>query len=181
MIKRKSTTTTVATDPPKSCEQECGTEDDIFQFLDGIDEGIDFKREAVVDNTADGEEAASSSTSTSTNTSKSINDVWPLMGAALDDWMQRIVDTESRQTKCTAFRRSIDCALHRMLGDGLLNQYDINELQYVAGLWSELLSATSCYTVGCSFAKRAVITLLLELYTLKQVNSELFIDACVQL
>ena len=92
------------------------------------------------------------------------------------------MDTEIRQrNKCDTFRQRIGGALNRMQGDGMLNRYDIDELQYVADLWTHLLSAASCYTVGGSFAKRDIITLLLDLYSLKQVTRELVVEACLQL
>ena len=36
-----------------------------------------------------------------------------------------------------------------------------------------VIKATSCYTVGCIFVKRDIITYLLELYTLGQINQSL--------
>ena len=107
--------------------------------------------------------------------------MWLSIANALDNWTQRIVDTETRQSKCTTFQQRISESLDRMRGDGLLNHHDIAELQHVTNLWSHLLAAASCYTVGCAFAKRDVITLLLELYSLKQLTSDLFVEACLQL
>ena len=59
--------------------------------------------------------------------------------------------------------------------------YDINEVQYVADLCSHLLSADSCYSVRGVFAKRDIITLLIELYSLYQIARELVVEACLQL
>jgi len=164
--------------PATPCKQKCiGVEgeaatDDILQFLDGMN--LDLKQDGVdvVGGGGNGGGAI---------ISKAVDDVWEHLAGALDNWTQRIVDTESRQKKCTTFRQDIGCALHRMSGDGLLNQHDINELQYVADLWSKLLTATSCYAMGCCLAKRVVITLLLELYTLKQITTDLFVESCLQL
>ena len=158
------------------CKQKCvGVEDetatdDILQFLDGIN--LDLKQDGVDVGGGNGGGAT---------TSKAVDDVWEHLAGALDNWTQRIVDTESRQKKCTTFRQDIGCALHRMSGDGLLNQHDINELQYVADVWSKLLTATSCYAMGSCLAKRIVITLLLELHTLKQISTDLFVESCLQL
>ena len=163
--------------PATPCKQKCiGVEgeaatDDILQFLDGMN--LDLKQDGV-------DVVGGGGNGVGASTSKAV-DVWEHLAGALDNWTQRIVDTESRQKKSTTFRQDIGSALHRMIGDGLLTQHDINELQYVADLWSKLLTATSCYAMGCCLAKRAVITLLLELYTLKQITTDLFVESCLQL
>ena len=141
--------------------------EDIFRFLN------DNEKEAT-EKKVDVEESKSTSESP-------VDDVWVTITNALDNWTQRIVDTETRQSKYTTFRQRIEESLERMHGDGLLNDYDIKELQYVADLWMQLLTTTSCYSVGCAFVKRDIITLLLELYSLKQVTSDLFIEVCLQL
>ena len=43
----------------------------------------------------------------------------------------------------------------------------------------KLLNAVSCYGVGCEFFKRDIITLLLELYSVKQITSSLSIVTCL--
>lgn len=141
--------------------------EDIFQFLD------DSKNE-VTEEKVEKEESKPT-------IELPVDDVWVTIAKALDNWTQRIVDTETRQSKCATFRQRIEESLHRMRGDGLLSHHDITELQYVADLWMQLTTAASCYTIGCTFAKRDVITLLLELYSLKQVTTDLFIEACLQL
>ena len=162
--------------PATPCKQKCigaeGDADDILQFLDGIN--LDLKQDSV-------DVVGGGGNGVGARTSKEAVDVWENLAGALDNWTHRIVDTESRQKKSTTFRQDIGGALHRMSGDGLLNQHDINELQYVADLWSKLLTATSCYVMGCCLAKRVVITLLLELYTLKQITTDLFVESCLQL
>ena len=99
----------------------------------------------------------------------------------LEAWPQRILDTESRGATSEDFRETIDESLRRQHLDGFLTAHDIIELQYIADLWGNLLNATSCYTVGCVFVKRDKITYLLELYSLRQITSILFIETCLKL
>ena len=184
--------------------------DDLFRFIDAAD--IDFTVTSAADAAAadtttttttttttattdsasrveeeeeeeeEGEIPPSNPATSPVTTAPSVVDIWPSIARALDDWTQRIVDTELRhRSRRATFRQRVGDALHRMKGDGLLNSYDIDEIQYVADLWSHLLSAASCYSVGDVFAKRDIITYLLELYSLHQISRELVVEACLQL
>ena len=64
--------------------------------------------------------------------------------------------------------------------DGFLSIRDLGELRYTTDLWVELLNSLSSYLVGCVFL-RSVISLLLKLYSLKQISEELFIETCLKL
>ena len=157
--------------------------DDLLRFIDAADGDFTVtsttSAAATADSASEEETAAASSTASTTTTAL---DIWSSISRALDDWTQRIVDTEVRhRNKRATFRQRVGAALQRMQGDGLLNRYDIDELQYVADLWSHLLSASSCYSVGGVFAKRDIITYLLELYSLHQISRELVVEACLQL
>ena len=108
--------------------------------------------------------------------------IWSSIASALDNWTRRIVDTETRLgSSSITLRQQINESLYRMREDGLLNCHDFDEMQHVGGLWMNLLNAAACYQIGCGFAKRDVITLLLDLYNLKQIRSSAFIDTCLQL
>ena len=90
---------------------------------------------------------------------------------------------ESRyNNKAATFRQTIEESLRRQQLDGFLNHNDVSELRYIADLWMNLLQATSCYTIGCTFVKRDIITYLLEeLHSLGQINKSLFIETCLKL
>ena len=137
---------------------------DLFKFLDDLDKKDEGKSEIVdvIDSWTNTE-----GVSLEDKNEEKIEDVWTNIAVALDDWTQRILDTETRQTKSVSFQHKIEDSLHRQQLDGFLNHNDVAELRYVATLWTNLLNATSCYTIGCVFLKRDIITLLLELYTLK--------------
>ena len=120
--------------------------------------------------------------STISNQDRETVDVWEDIATALNNWTQRILDVESRcNNKADTFRQTIEESLKRQQLDGFLNHHDISELRYIADLWTNLLQATSCYTVGCTFVKRDIITYLLELYSLGQINKSLFIETCLKL
>ena len=107
-------------------------------------------------------------------------DVWQDIASALENWTQRILDVESRHSKSADFRQRIEESLIRQQKDGLLSYYDLDELRYVADLWKNLLDATSCYAVGCA-VKKDIITSLLDLHSLKQITSSVFVNACLKL
>ena len=111
-----------------------------------------------------------------------VGDVWQDIFDALNNWSERILSIESQYTnKITNFRNTIEESLARQQLDGFLNHQDVSEIRYIGSLWINLLQATSCYTVGCISVKRNIISYLLELHTLGQINKRLFIETCLQL
>ena len=113
---------------------------------------------------------------------QSSSDVWNDIAEALNNWTQRILAVESiYNNKVDSFRQTIEQSLQRQQLDGFLNHQDVSELRYITDLWSNLLQAISCYTVGCASIKRDIITYLLELHVLGQINSNLFIETCLKL
>ena len=109
-------------------------------------------------------------------------DVWQDIADALNNWSERILSIESRYTnKVASFQKTIEESLARQQLDGFLNHQDVSELRYISSVWTNLLQATSCYTVGCISVKRDIITYLLELHTLGQIHQRLFIETCLQL
>ena len=167
--------------------------DDILRFVDNIDyftvspdnttntaEESEYKED--LDGVSTQTISRSSSQSPPIYTTPTTSDIWPNIADALDAWSQRILEVEvQHRTRCAPFNQRVSGALHRMQADGLLNRYDINEIQRVAELWSQLLSASSCYTLGGEFAKGDIITLLLELYSLHQISRDLVVDTCLRL
>ena len=103
-------------------------------------------------------------------------DVWQHIATALEHWTRRILDTGSRHITSGNFRQTIEESLRRQQLDGFLTAQDITELR-----WVNLLNATSCYTVGCVFVKREIISYLLELYSLRQFTSCVIIETCLKL
>ena len=109
------------------------------------------------------------------------SNVWIDIEEALNDWTDRILKVENEWKKTTSFRENIEASLKRQQLDGFLNDQDIAELRYTADIWVNLLKCMSSYKIGCEFVKRDIITYLLELYELCQINDRLFIEACLKL
>ena len=82
---------------------------------------------------------------------------------------KKILDAETRHCTTVCFRGKIESSLHRHQLDDFLNHQDIAELRYIADLWTRLFHSATSYTIGCNFVKRDIITILLELYKLRQI------------
>lgn len=127
------------------------------------------------------EEKPTCSLEKSTETSAEVNDTWLNIQDALNDWTKRIVDTEARLKKTQSYQQIVEDSLNRQLRDGLLTHHDFAELEYIGKLWTNLLNTAACYSIGCGFGKKDLISALLELHTLKQITSTLFIEAVLKL
>ena len=142
---------------------------DLFDFVESLGKEVE-------------EEAGSLQVSIGENEEEEKDtDVWSDIADALNNWSQRILDTESLHNILENFRQTIEDSLYKQQLDGLLSFHDIAELRYITDVWIKLLNAISCYGVCCEFVKREIITLLLELYSLKQLTSRLFIETCLKL
>ena len=106
-------------------------------------------------------------------------EVWQDIADALSNWSRRILDCVSRHRATSEnFRETVEESLWRQQLDGFITGHDLTELRYVADVWTNLLNAIFCYTLGCVFVKRE-ITYLLELYSLRQITNSLFIETCL--
>ena len=108
------------------------------------------------------------------NSSSDIEEAW-------NRWLNSILDFESRCKKTASVRANIESSLSRSQQDGFLCHQDVSELKYIADLWLNLLDSFSTYKAGCEFVKRDIVTYLLELHKLRQINDCLFIESCLQL
>ena len=97
----------------------------------------------------------------------------------MDCWFQRVLDTESQLRQTKDIQNAIAESLQRQQLDGLLTYYEINELRYIGQLWLDLSCGISCYTTGCTVLKGRLISILLELFTMKQINSQMFLNICM--
>ena len=111
---------------------------------------------------------------TQTRVEKEETIVWQDIADVSDNWSGRILDGEIFHEKSENFLCAIEASLYRQQLDEFLSTHDITELRYITDLWIRLLHSISCYTIGCRFVYRD-ITLMLELYTLTQLDSKSFI------
>ena len=107
--------------------------------------------------------------------------VWEDIFNALSSWKQSLVDAESLFGTLIDFQRGIENIIHRQELDGLLSVLDSRELRNVAGLWTKLLHNIASYNIGCVFVKAEIITLMLELYKLHQLDEKTFVSWCEKL
>ena len=100
---------------------------------------------------------------------------------ALDSWTEKIIDVESRIKKTQDIRKSVLDSLNRQVLDGLISEQDSIELEYICDLWLNLYRSFLCKSSGADFADRDVLTYLLELYSLKQISKNFFINLALEL
>ena len=144
----------------------------LLDFLDGLGKGEDGEKEV---------DTSQVSTFAKEKEEEKETDVWSDIVDALDNWTQRVIDAESRHNTSGNFQQQIEDSIRRQQLDGFLTSHDVAELRYITDIWIKLLNTISSYSIDCEFVKRDIITLLLELYTLRQINSCLFIETCLKL
>ena len=100
---------------------------------------------------------------------------------ALENWSHRILDVETKVKRVKDFRETIVADLHRKIEDGVISEQDSLEFEYVTDLWANLYKSFLCRSAGADFADRDVVTYLIELYGLKQISKELFVQIVLDL
>ena len=109
------------------------------------------------------------------------SNMWNDIASALNDWTQKLLETENSYFKTGTFRETIETTLQKQMLDGLINTQDLAELTYIKDLWINLLNSISTYNNGCIFVKRDIITFLFGLYNVRQITESVFINICIQL
>lgn len=107
--------------------------------------------------------------------------IWYDVSDVMYEWTQRLLDTEVQVSRTKDFHQLIMESLERQKLDGFLSDREVADLHFIAGLWTDLSQTFSCYTLGCDVQKRRLISIVLELYTLKQINRKLFLEICLTL
>ena len=100
---------------------------------------------------------------------------------ALENWSHRILDVETKVKRVKDFRETIVADLHRKIEDGVISEQDSLEFEYITDLWANLYKSFLCRSAGADFADRDVVTYLIELYGLKQIFKELFVQIVLDL
>ena len=99
----------------------------------------------------------------------------------LNSWMEKILDVEERLKKTKDIRQSILDSLNRQVLDGLISDQDSIELIHICNLWLNLYNSCLYKSIGADFTDRDVLTSLVDLYTLKQITKEFYINTLLQL
>ena len=106
-----------------------------------------------------------------------LNDI----SVTMDRWFQRVLDGESQMRQTNGLHNAVLDSLQRQQFDGLLTDWEVNELGYIAQLWMDLSRGISCYSTGCSVSKGRLIRILLDLFVMKQIDSKIFVNICTYL
>ncbi len=101
------------------------------------------------------------------------------LNTTFNDWMTKVLDNEAGRT--TDLKKKINESLSRQLQDGLLSYNEYSDLEYIGKLWIRLLDSIYRYHLGCVVNKRDILSVLLELFELKQISRTLFIESVFQL
>ena len=127
---------------------------------------------------------AMESTSAATSTQTIKDEDWGILQTisdALESWSERVCNLETICKRTSDFHQKVVNCLQGQLIDGLISQQDVKELEYAADLWQKLYITYNCKILGCEFSTRDVLTYLLELYSLKQISQEFFIEVALKL
>ena len=96
-------------------------------------------------------------------------------------WIVKLADNEASRKKTLDCTDKIKESLSRQLQDGLLNYYEYIDLEYIGRVWTRLLTTLHTYKLGSSCNKKDIVSLLLELFELKQISKELLIKSLLEL
>ena len=110
-------------------------------------------------------------------------DVWHLITNAVNDWSQRVFDAESLHKRSESFHSSLEGSIYRLELDGFLSTFELSDLRATKDKFVRLLHLLSSYSIGNrhTFTKKDIISLLLDLYELKTLTAETFIECCASL
>ena len=79
-----------------------------------------------------------------------------------DTWIAKVMENESADDNDLS--KKINESLSRKLQDGLLNQYEYIDLEYIGRLWIKLKHSTKLYKLGSSGSMKDILLVLVELF-----------------
>ena len=100
------------------------------------------------------------------------------LSSAFDSWIVKLL--ENGKTKTDDLNEKVKMTLSQQLQEGLLNYYEYIDLEYIGRVWKELLNKLNMYKLGSTCCKKDILTSLLELYELRQISKEQFIETVLQ-
>ena len=101
------------------------------------------------------------------------------LNTTFNAWMSKVLDNEAGRT--SELNNKITESLSRQLEDGLISYYEYVDMQYIGGIWIKLLLLIKSYNLGCTSIKKDIVSLLMELFELKQISKNLLIETILQL
>ena len=103
------------------------------------------------------------------------------ISGALDTYSQHLFDVEISIRHIEDSRENIFTELQRKVDASIISEQDSIEFEYVADLWLNLYKSFICRPTGANFADRDIINYLIELYKVKQISKELFVEITLEL
>ena len=100
---------------------------------------------------------------------------------ALEVWSQQLQNVETKIRRVVDSHETLVTDLHRKVDAGIISEQDSIEFEYIADLWLNLYKSFTCRSAGATFADRDVINYLIELYEVKQISKELFVEIALAL
>ena len=100
------------------------------------------------------------------------------VSSTFDSWVVKLLENGKKKT--TDLNEKVKMALGQQLQEGLLNYQEYIDLEYVGRVWTELLNKLNMYKLGSTCCKKDILSLLLELYDLRQISKELLIEIVLQ-
>ena len=99
---------------------------------------------------------------------------------ALNSWMQRITNLESRIDQTVDYREAVINSLEGQVLDGLITDLDSRELQFILDSWINLYISILHYNVGVASVDRDIFTYLLRLLAANQISEDFFIEVALE-
>ena len=103
--------------------------------------------------------------------------IFESISEALQSWLDSLTVLEERHQIITDLNEAIYRTLSQIEKEGTFSIYHFSMLENVGRIWSELLDVLSTTDVD----KRLIVKYLLELYDLKQLTIESFINIIIEL
>ena len=96
-----------------------------------------------------------------------------------DNWMKKVLNDVNLHNN--ELNKTINESLSRQLQEGVLNQYEYAELEYITRLWIKYKNSFNLYKLGCNGSKKEILMVLLELFELKQISKDILINTLMKL
>ena len=103
--------------------------------------------------------------------------IFESISEALQSWLDSLTVLEERHQIIADLNEAIYRTLSQIEREGTFSIYHFSMLENVGRIWSELLDVLSTTDVD----KRLIVKYLLELYDLKQLTIESFINIIIEL
>ena len=99
---------------------------------------------------------------------------------ALDTWSQQLLEVEIKIKHIEDYRENLVGDLRRNVQERTISETDFLEFESVTDLWINLYKSVLFHSAGAEFADRDIIYYLLELYRLKQISKEIFVQIVLE-